>query len=138
MLDSTAQRQKAYLGHGKGLQNRRLPAHIATIVGDDYYDKRKSYDPTSLLKTPTSEVEGRSRSRTHDDYLSEEPPISPEEKEKQVRSLNTHAHTHTTYDIIMMSFEGCSLYHCLFIVMILPLYLFITRLDQPLILNHTK
>ena len=107
MLDSTPQRQKAYLGHGKGLQNRRLPGHIANLVGDDYYDRRKSYDPTSLLKTPTFDEEGRSRSRTHDDFvLSEEPPISPEEKEKQVQSLNTH--THTTYDIIMISLRGIS------------------------------
>jgi hypothetical protein len=82
ILDTSAQKQKAYLGHGKGLKDRRLPANIASMVGDDYYDKRKSYDPSFLLETTPQE--SRARSRTHD-VLEDTPPVlSEEEKQKQV------------------------------------------------------
>ena len=82
ILDSSAQRQKAYLAYSQG--NRRLPSHIASLVGDEYYEKRKSYDPKLLIQTQT-EVSGRSRSRTNEEPL-ETPPtiVTPQEREKQV------------------------------------------------------
>ena len=82
ILDSSAQRQKAYLAYSQG--NRRLPSHIASLVGDEYYEKRKSYDPKLLIQTQT-EVSGRSRSRTNEEPIQTPPTIvTPQEREKQV------------------------------------------------------
>lgn len=92
-MDTAAQRQKAYLGHGKGLQTRRLPKHVAGLVGDDYYERRKSYDPKLLLDHTPSYEPKRDRSRTEytltdTSILSDTPPptviLSEEEKQKQV------------------------------------------------------
>lgn len=88
MLDSAAQRQKVYLGYGKGLQNRRLPSHISSKVGDDYYQKRKSYDPKVLLDSkPPVETRGRSGTELTSTVplQAERENISPEEKQKEVR-----------------------------------------------------
>ena len=92
ILDTTAQRQKAYLGYGKGLQSRRLPSHLASKVGDDYYEKRKSYDPKILLDSATNPVDQRERKRTRSDITVEPSPLvnqtkSPEEREREVRIL---------------------------------------------------
>ena len=82
ILDSSAQRQKAYLAYSQG--NRRLPSHIASLVGDEYYEKRKSYDPKLLIQTQT-EVSGRSRSRTNEEPIQTPPTIvTAQEREKQV------------------------------------------------------
>ena len=79
MLDSAAQRQKAYLGHGKGLQSRRLPSHIVSKVGDDYYQKRKSYDPKVLVSPSPKPVDARDRSQSAYDQP------STQDREKEVR-----------------------------------------------------
>ena len=85
MLDTAAQRQKAYLGHGKGLQQRRLPGHLAHKVGDDYYEKRKSYDPKVLLGASSQDFMSRNRSITSAAVIETHPPQSEEEREKQVK-----------------------------------------------------
>ena len=91
MLDTAAQRQKAYLGHG--IQQRRLPGHLAHKVGEDYYEKRKSYDPKTLL-TPTmgtGDFPRRDRSITSGAIMESSTPPPPavvlteEEREKQVK-----------------------------------------------------
>ena len=35
MLDSTPQKDRAALSQSKGLKDRRLPSHVASLVGDD-------------------------------------------------------------------------------------------------------
>lgn len=94
MLDSTAQRQKAYLGYGKGLQNRRLPSHISSKVGDDYYQKRKSYDPKILLDSKPVETGTRARSGTEltntvPEYQADKENMSMEDKQKEVYCIIT-------------------------------------------------
>ena len=84
MLDTAPQRQKAYLGHGKGLQQRRLPGHLAHKVGDDYYEKRKSYDPKTLLATSSQDFTSRTRSITSAAVIESGPAQTEEEREKQV------------------------------------------------------
>ena len=87
MLDSEAQRQKAQLGHSKGLQNRRLPSVFVSKVGDDYYDKRKSYNPIATVTTHNENlVKPRSKTFNDDNYdaTSIVSLMTPEEREKKV------------------------------------------------------
>ena len=35
LLDNTPQKDRAALSQSKGLKERRLPSHVATIVGDE-------------------------------------------------------------------------------------------------------
>ena len=74
MLDNSAQRQKAALGHGKGLVDRRLPSQYAGKVSEDYHSRRKAYNPLAAVRNQ----EGVSRST--EDLTT----VSREEKEKEV------------------------------------------------------
>ena len=85
ILDSAAQRQKAHLSHGKGLQQRRLPSQFAGKVGDDYHDIRKDFDP---LMASNLTVIPEDNGKTHgglgmDDSTA---PLNDEEREQHVRS----------------------------------------------------
>ena len=42
LLDTTAQKHKAYLSQGKGLQSRRLPSNLAEKVPEDYSARRRA------------------------------------------------------------------------------------------------
>ena len=91
MLDSEAQRQKAQLGHSKGLQNRRLPSVFVSKVGDDYYDKRKSYNPIATVTTHNENlIKPRSKTFNDDNYdaTSIVSLMTPEEREKKVFYLS--------------------------------------------------
>ena len=79
MLDSSAQRQKAALGHAKGLQERRLPSQYADKVSDDYRVRRRSYNP--LLSTSTT-ASNKSKSVGDLGKVS----LTEEEKEQQVKN----------------------------------------------------
>ena len=84
ILDSAAQRQKAHLSHGKGLQNRRLPSQFAGKVGDDYQDQRKGFDPL-MASNLTAIPEDGGRGHDHlgvDDSTS---PLNDEQREQHVR-----------------------------------------------------
>ncbi len=103
LLDSAAQRQKAYLSHGKGLQSRRLPSHLASKVGDDYYEKRKSYDPKLLLDSTHHPTGERDRSKTAIGDVLPSPnkiTLTEEDREKEVRPTlkdsDLHVHMHST------------------------------------------
>ncbi len=84
LLDTSAQRQKVYLGYGKGLQSRRLPSHLVSKVGIDYYEKRKSYDPKVLLESGLIDQRERTRSDV-DPSTGTQQILSPEERQKEVR-----------------------------------------------------
>ena len=89
ILDSAAQRQKAHLSHGKGLQNRRLPSQFAGKVSDDYHDKRKDFDPLMASNlTVIPEDGGRADGQTHDGLRLDDStsPLNDEEREQHVRS----------------------------------------------------
>ena len=55
MLDVTAQKDKAALSMSKGLQNRRLPSHLATRIPDDYSvaRRRRFTNDDTLAGQPT-------------------------------------------------------------------------------------
>ena len=52
LLDTTAQKHKAYLSQGKGLQSRRLPSNLADKVPEDYSARRRAQ--TYASPTPSS------------------------------------------------------------------------------------
>ena len=78
MLDSSAQRHKAALSHGKGLQDHRLFSQYADKVSAEYHSWRKAYNPLAAVK------EGVSGSA---DDLTKVGTVSQEEKEKEVSSI---------------------------------------------------
>ena len=90
MLDNSAQRQKAYLCHGKGMKERRLPGQYANLVGEDYYDKRKSYDPKLLLTVPPQYEENRGRSQTANELFDTPTFNNPHDREKEVSQYCSH------------------------------------------------
>lgn len=83
ILDSAAQRQKAHLSHGKGLQNRRLPSQFASKVGDDYHDTRKDFDPLMASNLTVIPEDG---GRAHDGSGLDASisPLNDEEREQHV------------------------------------------------------
>ena len=58
LLDTTAQKHKAYLSQGKGLQSRRLPSNLAEKVPEDYSVRRRA----QTYSTNTTELRRSGRS----------------------------------------------------------------------------
>ena len=86
MLDTTAQKHKAYLSQGKGLQSRRLPSNLVEKVPEDYSVRRRAQ---TYGATATSDHKGLPRlvhslSPSVEETDSSEAAMTEEERKQKV------------------------------------------------------
>ena len=81
MLDNTPQKERAALSQSKGLQNRRLPAHLVSKVPEDYASRRRAltYSVGDVSRNPRLLTKGFEET----DSVKEEA-MTEEEKKKKV------------------------------------------------------
>ncbi len=88
ILDNTAQKHKAYLSQGKGLQSRRLPSNLAEKVPEDYSARRRAqtYGASELRRSARS-VPSLSPTREETDSGDSMSAMTDEERKKKVKKL---------------------------------------------------
>ena len=86
LLDTTAQKHKAYLSQGKGLQSRRLPSNLAEKVPEDYSARRRAQTyASSDLKRSARSVPSLSPTREETDSGDSMSAMTDEERKQKVK-----------------------------------------------------
>ena len=86
LLDTTAQKHKAYLSQGKGLQSRRLPSNLAEKVPEDYSARRRAQTyASSDLKRSTRSIPSLSPTREETDSGDSMSAMTDEERKQKVK-----------------------------------------------------
>ena len=86
LLDTTAQKHKAFLSQGKGLQTRRLPSNLVEKVPEDYSARRRAqtYGATQTAGLTRSARSVPSLSPSVEETDSSEPVMTDEERKQKV------------------------------------------------------